>query len=393
MLALFMAFFLGTVAVDFPGGSAGSVEWVTESHLRVGVEGQADQDGRNRQASWYFFRVDDFPQREIRIEFTHLLGEYNYRPGVHAVNAQTHPVFSYDGTTWTHFPAVEWDDEQKHLNVHFRPERASFWIAHTPPHTETQLNALEAGHAAHPMFQRETVGKSVEGRAIPLWTITDRTIPMARKKVIWLMFRQHAWESWTSWVGDGAIRFLLSDDAEAEVLRREVVWKIFPVADPDGVFHGGVRYNRNGYDLNRNWDALDPVKMPENAAQHGAIQRWIEAGNRVDWFLTLHNTETGEYLEGPAAHHERINQLREILLSESTFNPTRERLRDAGASTAPGMKGRMSVNQGLFAEFGIPAMLMEQMIARNSKLGGFPTIEQRRTFGRDLVKAMAKSLR
>jgi hypothetical protein len=36
---------------------------------------------------------------------------------------------------------------------------------------------------------------------------------------------------------------------------------------------------------------------------------------------------------------------------------------------------------------------MEQMIARNNKLGGFPTIPNRRDFGRDLVQAMAKSLR
>ena len=69
---------------------------------------------------------------------------------------------------------------------------------------------------------------------------------------VWLMCRQHAWETGTSFVGEGAIRYLLSD--EAAPLRKSLVFKILPMMDPDGCARGGVRFNRNGYDLNRNWD-------------------------------------------------------------------------------------------------------------------------------------------
>ena len=127
---------------------------------------------------------------------------------------------------------------------------------------------------------------------MPLWTISDPAVPLGDKKTVWLMFRQHSWESGSSWAGDGAIRFLLSDDPAAVRLRREVVWKIFPMADPDGVERGGVRFNTNGYDLNRNWDVEGAELMPEIAAQRKAIADWLEAGRTVDLFLTLHNTET-----------------------------------------------------------------------------------------------------
>ena len=52
------------------------------------------------------------------------------------------------------------------------------------------------------------------------------------------MFRQHAWEAGSSWVADGAIRFLLSDAADAARLRDRAIFQIFPMADPDGVADG-----------------------------------------------------------------------------------------------------------------------------------------------------------
>ena len=121
----------------------------------------------------------------------------------------------------------------------------------------------------------------------------------ASKKVAWLMFRQHSWESGSSWAGDGAVRHLLSNEGAA--LRDAPLWKVFPMADPDGVARGGVRFNKHGYDLNRNWDLVKPDVMPEIAAQKKAIFDWLDAGNRIDFFLSIHNTESSEYLAGPPA--------------------------------------------------------------------------------------------
>ena len=43
---------------QFDGGSLDRVEKTAPDHFRVFVNGQTDQDKRNRQASWYYFRVD-----------------------------------------------------------------------------------------------------------------------------------------------------------------------------------------------------------------------------------------------------------------------------------------------------------------------------------------------
>ena len=60
-----------------------------------------------------------------------------------------------------------------------------------------------------------------------------------------------------------------------------------------------MRFNANGYDLNRNWDTVDPRRMPEIAAQRKAILDWVDSGRRIDFFLTLHNTESEDYVAGP----------------------------------------------------------------------------------------------
>ena len=381
------------IASDFPGGVTGPVDWPTSQHVRVGVQGQSDQDDRNRQASWYYFRIDDAtPDKEIAVTLTDLLGEYNYRAGTHAVTEKTRPVISYDNKTWTHVDQVQWDEEATELTFRFAPKQSPVWIAHTPPYTNEHLATLAQDFQDHPHFDRASAGNTVQGREIPLWTIADPAGPQDRP-VVWLMFRQHAWESGTSWAADGALRFLLGNSAEAKDLRRNVTWKLFPLADPDGAYHGGVRFNRNGYDLNRNWDALDPATMPENYAQHQAVKLWLASGKPINIFLTVHNTESSEYLEGPAEHRALVNRFRDNLTRLSSFDETRAEPQDARPSTTPGMKGRMSVNQGLHADFRIPSMLMETRVQAHPGLGGRSrNIPDWLTYGEGLVRAAAATV-
>jgi hypothetical protein len=386
---------LASIAVlsNFEGGSVGKVERVSAVHLRCGVEGQSDQDHRNRQASWYFFELRNLPKKPVTVELVDIAGEYNYRAPAYAVNKNTRPVYSYDGVNWRHFrdDQVSWDEAAPRLVLRFMPEGARLWIAHVQPYTNQNLASLLDSFRLNPYVARESAGRTVEGREMPLLTITNPRTPETRKSVVWLMFRQHAWEAGSSWVCDGAIRYLLSDDPRAAQIRDRTIFKIFPMADPDGVAHGGVRFNRNGYDLNRNWDLINEEKMPEIAAQHRAILAWVDSGHRLDAFLSLHNTESGEYLEAPPGIRPLAERVFQMLKDTTTFNPTQP-LNDPGLTTTPGKPGRMHVGQGLYHERKLPAMLMEQMVEYNSKLGHYPTAMDRTEFGAGLVRAFASAL-
>jgi hypothetical protein len=381
------------VHTDFEGGNLGKVERLSESHFRCHVQGESDQDKRNRQATWYFFRVDGAAGKALTIDMVDLPGEYNYRPNRGAITGETPPVYSYDRKTWKHFETTAYDREEPRLTLRITPTSDRLWIAHVPPYTNADLDRLLSEFAGHRHLRRKVIGKTVQGRDLLLLTVTNPVVAAAGKKVVWLMFRQHSWEAGSSWVGEGALRFLLSDDTAARRLRDRTIFQIFPLCDPDGVARGGVRFNAHGYDLNRNWDAADPRRTPEIAAQRKAVLDWVDAGRRLDLFLSLHNTETAEYLDGPpGAEHRALGERFFRLLRETTtFNPTRP-LRQAQPTTTAGKPGRMTVNQGLYQDRKLPAFLMEQMIAFNRRLGRFPTVHDRLVFGRELVQAAAQSL-
>jgi hypothetical protein len=382
-----------TIHTNFEAGNLGKVEQVAAAHFRCAVQGEADQDKHNRQASWYYFRLDGGRGKQVTIDLVDLVGEYNYKAGTHPVSGKTRPVYSEDHKTWKHFSDenVEWDERAMSLRLRFTPRADRIWIAHVPPYTNRDLQRLLAEFPRSPWLKREVVGKTVGGRDMLLLTVTNPKVAEEKKRVIWLMARQHAWESPTSWVAEGALRFLLLSDAAVARIRDTAIFKIFPMADPDGAARGGVRFNANGYDLNRNWDAVDPKLMPEIAAQRKAIFDWLDSNRRIDFFLTLHNTESGEFIEGPLrANPEigtRIGRLFKILSETTTFAPTAQP-RDAAVSTTPGKPGRMSVNQALFHDRGIAAMLMEQMVEYNRKLGRLPTVADRLEFGAGLARAL-----
>jgi hypothetical protein len=379
---------------DFEGGSLGKVDRVGTDHYRCHVRGQVDQDGRNRQASWFYFRVDHAMNHVLTFDMVDLAGEYNYRPNRGAISKDTLPFYSSDRVTW--YPVEEgiYDASEPKLQFKIKVPSEHLWVAYVPPYTMKNLAKL-LRDISSPHVKSTTIGKSVEGRSIPLVTITDTSVLDKAKKVIWLMFRQHAWEAGSSWTGEGLMRFATSSNPVAARIRRETILKILPLCDPDGVVHGGVRFNRYGYDLNRNWDVIDAVKMPEITAERRAILDWVDSGKRVDFFLTLHNDETNEYLEGPPDKSESLRPLLDRVFENwsagTTFAASGPPTFD-DTSTTVGKPGRMNVVQGLYHDRKLPAFEVEMRIVKHPKLGRRPNVEDRQRAGEELIQAIWKGL-
>ncbi len=363
-----------TVSGNFPNGSVGQVTSVSALHLRVGVKGQTDQDGRNRQASWYSFEVSGVPKgAEVIIDLVDLPGEYNYRANRGAITNDTRPYWREGKKGPWREVVGDYDESEPKWSMRIRPRKSSFFVSHIPPYTAKSLVLLRK--AVKPKV--ELLGKSLGGKPIEVWTF-DLSGGKVDAPVVWMMFRQHAWESGTSWVGDGFMRNLVPG----------VVWKILPWNDPDGVDAGGVRFNQKGFDLNRNWDAPNDVsKRPEILAQKTAIEMWLKAGKKIDLFLTLHNTETGEYLEGPP-DSKLGKELYAVLKERTEFDPDR----DYFSRMKVDAPGRANVIQWLWGTYKTPAFLMELRVAQSKKLGERPGTGSWSEFGAGLAKQIAALL-
>ena len=137
-------------------------------------------------------------------------------------------------------------------------------------------------------FNRDTLSYSVEGRKVEVLTISSKdglsneaekspdalcfphgctSMRFANKKVVFLTSRVHPGETPGSHVLNGFID-LLTDlkNEQAKALRKNYVFKIIPMLNPDGVSRGYYRLDTKAYNLNRYY--LEPV-----AADHPTI--WV----------------------------------------------------------------------------------------------------------------------
>jgi hypothetical protein len=309
------------------------------------------------------------------------------------MNANLLPVYSADGEKWTAFDSGDWDEEKKELSFHIPAgESDSLYIAHIQPYTHTRLLRLLDELRPLPPVRIEVFGKSTLGRDLHMVTVTDWATPDAEKRCVWLQARQHAWEAGTSYVMEGALRFITSDDPKAAELRRHFVFKFTPMVDPDGVALGRVRFNANGYDVNRHWSEVD---LRDPAALRVMTETWYtkkailaaHAQKPVDLLINLHNTETNEYMDTAVDDEKALQPFTKVfaLLSERTmFEPSKPLIN--GPSTI--VNGNTN---SLWPEARVPVALMELRIGPSKKLGRRPTADDRLQFGRELIQAMAEA--
>jgi hypothetical protein len=375
---------------NFETGSLGRIETVGEAQFRCHVEGQYDEHGRNRQANWYYFQMLDVKGRDITLTLTDFVGEYNGQPGACPMTPDTIPVFSYDNQTWHHFAAMDWDQQKKEATLHFKPEQDTIWIAHVPPYPYARIRRLLDELAARACVRTEVIGKTVQGRDLPIVTVADENANTGAK-TIWLIARQHAWETGTSYVLEGALRFISADTPVAEAWRKRVVFKFIPTMDPDGCVVGHVRFNANGYDLNRHWNEVDLrtkallQQMPEIWYVKKTVLQAAASGG-VDLLLNLHNDETPEYLESQATDESSRRMLQRLftLLSDRTSFDPNSSMR---FTTRPD-----TTTNCLYDQTKAPVATMEQRIGRSQKLGRQLTVEDRLLFGAGLAEAMADAV-
>jgi len=382
-----------TFDTSFEDASLGRIEVVDENTFRLHVAGQEDERGHNRQANWYYFRMDHVAGRDLTVVLTDWVGEYDDKPGAVAMGPDIHPFYSEDGEHWQAFADMAWDSARHEATLKFHPTADTIWIAHQPPYPHSRLLRLLDEVDRSPHARIEVVGRTALGRDLHVVTVTNLARPDDTKKIVWLITRQHAWETGTSFAMEGALRFIISEDPVARELRDRVVFKFTPMMDPDGCALGKVRFNAHGYDLNRYWELVDLrdkqwlKRMPEVWYMKKAILAQ-QARQPIDLLVNFHNDETNEYMETSVEGGPSLALMQRFfrkLTAETTFDPTRTEV------TVTPHPARPTTNV-LWPEDHIPVISMEQGIAPTKKLHRRPTAEDRLHFGAQLIAVMGEAV-
>ena len=145
-------------------------------------------------------------------------------------------------------------------------------------------------------YRRELLTRSIEGRRVDLLTITgtnqqlgslEPSLPspllpegglrphrFRNKRMVLVSSRVHPGETPASHVLEGLLELLLRpNDPRAIALRERFVFKIIPMLNPDGVWHGHYRFDSRGVNLNRCYvDAAPDLHPSTHAALAVATQ-------------------------------------------------------------------------------------------------------------------------
>ena len=128
------------------------------------------------------------------------------------------------------------------------------------------------------------------GNWVEVLTITEKGSPeeIKKRKGVVITARIHPGESNTSFVMKGIIDFVTSiDSPEAILLRKNFVFKLIPMINPDGVVWGNYRCSLSGMDLNRRWKNPDALLFAEVTSIKKLVSDFHQQ-NQIILYTDLH---------------------------------------------------------------------------------------------------------
>lgn len=285
------------VSSNFEGGSARVLALNAQSQtIRITPAGDANRGMPN----WWYLKIDGIePGKPVFLEVearTDLIPDELTGQGKPISPGWTWPeraAISTNGQTWEQSDPGIKQDNRMIYNV--MSGSKTLWLAWGPPFTPSSAQKfIEKVKRAHPFVKAFSLGKSLEGRPVPVLQIAEGSKARAARPAIWIDARHHAWECGGSWVGVGFTEWLLGNDAQAKWLRQHAEIFFVPVMDVDHVATGDGGKHARPQDHNLDWS--DKPHWPEIAAVQKHMLDLARQG-RMNMFLDLHNPAPGNKVQ------------------------------------------------------------------------------------------------
>ena len=239
---------------------------------------------------------------------------------------------SRDGKYWSAWREIETIDAVMDKNI-FRIKQqfalpkvtVAMRIPYPPKYQQAFSERLEKAHL--PGVTVHAVGKSTQGRPLTVIQVDDPddANTAANHPVLLLYGAEDGNEPDGAWVVDGAIRWLISQDAEAQQLRKKVTVLAIPELDVDGAASATYACLTNTFMLTKP-DQQPPAATLGNTA---FMNTWFKSGRRLDLVCAFHNVEC---LEAPNVMCPIIDQ-RHVSVMQTLNQTVLEHL--AGYATTP----------------------------------------------------------
>lgn len=266
-----------SITSDFDSGNIVVLDASNPQNVQLAIR----PDTRSPHFQWFHFKVDGMQPGQPHAFSLNNASESSYNRAWTGYNAAA----SYDQKTWFRVPS---SFDGKALNFSLSPEHPQIWFAYFEPYSRERHDWLIDRALNKAGTELLAMGKSVEGRDIPLLRKGDGA---QGKRKIWIIAQQHPGEHMAEWFMEGVIERLQANDAELQALLASADLYLVPHMNPDGSFHGHLRTNAQGKDLNRAWQDSTPELSPEVFFVKEQMDKY-----GVDMFLDVHGDEEIPYV-------------------------------------------------------------------------------------------------
>ena len=347
------------ISSNFDSGAIEVVSLSDHRNIQLRIRG----DNASAFAQWFHFSLHGAAGLPVVLKFLNA-GQCAYPQGWrdYAVLA------SSDRTHWMRID-TQYDGQV--MTAEVTPQGQCIYFAYFEPYSWEQHLDLLGAVAVSPHVVQERLGASVQGRDMTVLHITDThsATPLAERRQVWVIARQHPGETMAAWFVDGLLERLLDGaDAVSRVLLQRCVFHVVPNMNPDGGVLGNLRTNAAGVNLNREWQEPDPERSPEVWLVRQCMQ-----ATGVDMSLDIHGDEVLPYVfvagaEGTPGYSPRQAELENQFKSQWVAScPDFQDVVHYG-TCAPGAANLALATNWIAQEFGCLAFTVEMPFKDNANL-------------------------
>lgn len=265
-----------TVSSHFDGGNITVVSVDDPANIRLAI----GKDNASEFSQWFYFRLEAPIDTTCTINIVNA-HETAYPKGWPGYNVCT----SWNRQEWFRTSSQYHDGV---LSYEITMAQSSVYFAYFPPYSHERHLDLLAWAQQDQRTICDTLGTTLDGRAMHLLKVSDTDQPAHK---VWVIARQHPGETMAEWFVEGMLHGLLDDDTPiAKQLLQTTAFYIVPNMNPDGSARGNLRTNAAGANLNREWQAPSMETSPEVFLVR---ERMMQVGG--DLFLDVHGDEAIPY--------------------------------------------------------------------------------------------------
>ncbi len=276
--------------------------------LKIDANGAIDlnirADNARTFAQWFHFALHGAADLPVTLRFLNA-GACAYPDGWQGYRV----VASHDRKNWFR---IDTDYDGTVMTARTTLRGNCMYFAYFEPYSFERHLDLLAMAAQSPHVGLQRLGGTLDGRDMSVLRITDASsaTPLAAKKKVWLIARQHPGETMAEWFIEGFLDRLLNPaDAVSRVLLQRCLFHVVPNMNPDGAVRGNLRTNASGANLNREWQSPSMEASPEVFLVREHMLR-----HGVDLCLDVHGDEGLPYnfvvgSEGNPGYSPRIADL------------------------------------------------------------------------------------